>query len=251
VNIELKKLYKIRARHAKLISTLINGLPFVRCIILTGSMVSGDITPQSDIDFLIIAKTGRIFSVRFFTNILVWATGLKRSSREGSNPAGKICLNYYMTEGFLIVPHHRDDQINRYCARSYSNTVLLAGDRAIYNKFIKMNEMWIKKYIEQTSTEILHRKNTENKQFSLSNHLSLRAIDQRERRGNLAKELKSYKLKPVFENLLCGKFGDKLEQRFKIIQLKRIYSDPRTRRYPDLIFANDREMRFHPRKGAN
>ena len=57
--------------------------------------------------------------------------------------------------------------------------------------------------------------------------------------------------KRLSEVFLSGRFGDWLERKLKSIQIKKIESDPRTKKYPLLIVYNDRELRFHPPKGQN
>lgn len=215
---QAKKLFKTRLRHAKFISTLIIWQPFVRAVILNGSLTSQKVGPSSDIDLLIIAKSGRIFTARFFCLLAVWLTGLKRSSDEQRSHRGRVCLNYFLTDGFLIIPHHRSAEMNRYCAENYSSSILLSGDEAIFDKFLSMNEQWMNTYLA-------------------------------DKIGKRARDKEGHRLKPrAIEKYLSGQFGQKLENYLKKIQYSRIERDPRTKRYPDLIYVDDREMRFHPPK---
>lgn len=55
-------------------------------------------------------------------------------------------------------------------------------------------------------------------------------------------------LKRLTERVLLGRSGQKIENYLKRLQQARIMADPRGRTYPDLIHADDREMRFHPPK---
>lgn len=216
---EAQKLVKIRLRHAKFISTLLACLPFVRAVVLNGSLAEGKSKAGSDIDLLIVARSGRIFTARFLSLLCVAATGLKRDSSPLADSRGKICLNYFLTDGFLIIPHHRGEEMNRYCAENYSKSLLLAGDREVFNKFMAMNAQWMGKYLRSQISNLIE-----------------------------PKQLKSYKLRSWLEKLLSGKFGQQLENYLKSIQLHRIQNDPRTKSFPELIHADDREMRFHPPK---
>lgn len=220
---ELKKLYKRRLREAKIIATLLAKLPFVRCVILNGSLAQSKIKSKSDIDLLIIAKSGRIFMARSLCLFVVWLSGKKRSSNEQKSHAGRFCLNYFLTSDFLIIPHNREKKINKYCAENYSQSVLLAGDEELFNKFMQKNWSWMKKYLGIQKLEF----KSQNYNVKVKNNDKKRAFS---------------------EKMLGGKFGDNLEQWLKKIQLKRINCDPRTAKYPDLIMANDQEMRFHPPK---
>ncbi len=248
MNADLKKIYISRLRRAKFISTLLIRLPFCRAVILNGSMASGKIKHTSDIDLLIIAKSGHIFTCRFFCTALLFILGQKRSPDENKPHRGKICTNYYLTTQFLIIPHNRSEEINRYCAENYSRSILLCGDKKLFDKFIKMNEMWMKKYNVNTSTDFVHRYSqikVKKKTKNISNMLRSPEGATQSRQG--------YSLKPKFiEKILNGRFGNRVEQRLKKIQINMINRDPRVKIYPDFIVANDRELRFHPpKKGSS
>lgn len=229
-------LLKKRIRVAKIISTLLVGVPFVRCVVLNGSLAQGVSKKNSDIDFLVICKSGKIFTARFLSTFLVWLTALKRSSNESKYHGGKICLNYYLTDEYLIIPHNRKDDINRYCAENYSKSRFLAGDVELFEKFMKANDKWMKKYFQITS----HKEQEINKSQTV-------VIA----RSSLNMQLNNLRIQQLFETLLSGNFGNRVESWLKRIQLDRINRDPRTKKYPDLIAANDKEMRFHPPKNCD
>lgn len=216
---------KKRIRVAKIISTLIFWVPFVRCVILNGSLAQGRSKKTSDIDLLIICKSGRIFTARFLSTILVWLTGLKRSSNESKYHGGRICLNYFLTDEFLIIPHNRGEEMDRYCAKNYSQSLLMAGDQIVFEKYIETNHGWMQKYV--TAQNI--RPQTQKMMVSSNQP----------------------KAKLVFERLLSGIFGQRIEMWLKGLQINRINNDPRIKKYPHLIVVNDNEMRFHPPKKSN
>jgi hypothetical protein len=54
----------------------------------------------------------------------------------------------------------------------------------------------------------------------------------------------------IWETILRGRFGDLVESKLKSMQVRRIESSPMTKKYPELIVYNDKEMRFHPPKLA-
>lgn len=218
-------LIKKRIRLAKVMSTLIFGVPFVRCVILNGSLAQGKSERKSDIDLLIICKSGRIFTARFLSTLLVWLTGFKRSSNESKYHGGKICLNYFLTDQFLIIPHNRGEEMDRYCAKNYSQSLLMAGDRMIFKKFVETNHSWMQKYVA-------------NQKIKADPKIMMVSSNQP-------------KAKFVFEKLLSGYFGHRIEMWFKRLQINRINNDPRTKKYPHLIVVNDNEMRFHPPKKSD
>ena len=239
MNREAKKLLKTRLRHAKIISTLINCQPFVRAVVLNGSLAKGNTGPNSDIDFLIITQSRRIYTARFFATLAAWFTGLKRSNKEHLSHAGKICLNYYMTENFLIIPHHRAPEMNRYCAENYSASILLAGDRQIFERFLAMNESWMRPYIKDQKLKI---------SSSMANSQKDQNLNKSKNSNIISAFQFAMVLKRLTERVLLGRSGQKIENYLKRLQQARIMADPRGRTYPDLIHADDREMRFHPPK---
>ena len=265
----IAKIYSHRLRNLRLMVKLLCFAPFVRCVILNGSM-AGDllchlkpaemagegsqyldgeilrrkapqndrknwiIKPSSDIDILIIAKSGRIYTCR--AAVLFWAglSGLKRSSRSEKTHAGRFCFNYFLTENFLEIPHNRGEKVDKYCAENYSKSVLLWGDQKLFERFMSINLKWMRKYINVTKrpqnyfTERAQKK--ENSQFVFSRNLYIRS----------RKELQK-----IIEIILSKRFGNWLEYTLRNIQIKRIKKDPASKKYPKFIVFNDRELRFH------
>lgn len=221
----MEELRKKRIRLIKNISPLIYLMPFVRCVILNGSMAQGKITRNSDIDLLIIVKNGHIFTARFFSVVTIWMIGLKRSSNEKKPHEGKFCLNYFLNDSYLMIPNNRGEKINKYCAENYSQSILVIGDEIVFNKFIEINMRWMKKYLKA-------RKSIENKKYPVNK--------------SLIRILRFVKV--TVEVILEGKIGAGLEKALKHFQIKKIMRDKRISMYPDLIVVNDREMRFHPPK---
>ena len=82
-------------RRAKLAAKVLRFVPFLRMAGLNGSLVRGEENVSSDIDFLIIAKRGRLYTARFFAIILVHLTGYRRYADK---VAGRICLNCYLSD---------------------------------------------------------------------------------------------------------------------------------------------------------
>lgn len=213
----LEKRYKRCARWGRILITL----PFTRAIILNGSLTTGTSKKSSDIDFLIIAKSGRIFTARFLVNVLGTLTFIKRTSSESSSHANLFCFNYFLTESFLKIPVGRGKEVDDYCADNYSKSVLVAGDKIVFAKFLDQNRSL---FGDRALTD-------PGKYIKYFGH----------------KRSKNY-LKTILEYLLGGKFGDVVERGFKNFQKRLIELDGRTQKYPEFIVYNDYELRFHPPK---
>ena len=212
-------LIKKRLRYAVRVGRALAIFPFVRCVILNGSLAVGRSKESSDIDILIVSKPGRIFTARFFINSFASIFGIKRSKIEESDHSGKFCFNYFLTEHFLKIPDNRDPKINKYCAENYSQSIYLAGDPLIFTNFMKTNKALFERY------HCVPR--------SLTHKNSYRGEGPFQR---------------ILEFVLNGYFGDLFEDMVKKYQVKKIEGNLIAAKYPDLIVYNDKELRFHPPK---
>jgi predicted nucleotidyltransferase len=208
-------------------SGILQCVPFLRAIILNGSLAGGNIKESSDIDLLIIARSGRIYTTRFFVNLLGNLLGEKRSKNEEKSHAGKFCFNYFLTDGYLKIPTGRGEKMDKYCAMNYSRSVLLWGDDKLFDKFLAINSDLFAKFGCFSSL---------NDSKELEYYFPARSI--------------TFLLfiRKMQEIVFGGMFGNWIERRLKHLQIKMIESDPRTSKFPSLIVYNDQEARFHPPK---
>jgi hypothetical protein len=128
-------------RRAKVAAGVLRFVPFLRMAALNGSLVRGDEKASSDIDFLIIAKRGRLYTARFFATLLVHLTGHRR---YGDKVAGRVCLNCYLNnQNPDISP--RDPKSRQKVANAYKYLIPLVEESKMYDKFMGSN-VWMKKY---------------------------------------------------------------------------------------------------------
>lgn len=223
---QTEKLIRKRFSKAQKIAKILILFSFVRCVILNGSLASGKHKKSSDIDILIISKDGRIFTTRFFVNLIAILFRIKRSKNNDRGHAGKFCFNYILTESFLKIPTGRGWKIDCYCADNYSKSQYIAGDYKLFIEFMKINIPLFDKY----SFEI----QTSNLKFPSKSK-------------NQNPYCRAFRLRTGFQNSFgMKKYFDWFEKWAKNYQIKKIESDPRTKKYPNLIVYNDRELRFHP-----
>jgi len=200
-----------RLKKAKLLALLLQAIPFVRMIGLTGSLAQGKCHKDSDIDFFIVTKAGRIWTCRFLTVLVLKIIGQYRSEK---NSSGKICPNRWQTEDSLeIFPH------NFYHAHDYSQMLLLFDQGESYQKFIAANQ-WFNNFVSadlKFQTMPLLRKQP---------LLSL--------------------FRRIGERLLERTVGDWLEERLREYQRKRIFWDKRSYQKKARIIVSDTRLCFHP-----
>lgn len=126
-----QRLWRYRFQKALLVAAILRFVPFVRMIGLNGSMVTGLMTDQSDIDFYIVLKKGRIFSGRVLVTLIVQLLGVRR---HGLIVAGRICLNRFSHDQFLTITEE-----NYYHARVFHNLIPLFSRGNCYERYCQAN----------------------------------------------------------------------------------------------------------------
>jgi len=237
-------LVKKRLSKTKLVGRILALLPSARCVALNGSLASGNHKESSDIDILIIAKSGRIFTCRFFVNLFATIFGIKRSKDELQSHAGKFCFNYFLTENFLKIPTGRGELMDRYCAENYSRSKFIAGNIGLFEKFMRANKKLFDIYNCHPrpalgSAHVLSAVERDWGHAIESKHGNPYA---RACQSPCFTNSKLQVVQKLFEFLL----GNWFERKTKYWQIKKIESDPRTKKYPKLIVFNNKELRFHP-----
>jgi hypothetical protein len=118
-------------RKAWTYARMIEQLPFVRMVALTGSLAVGNVEPESDIDYLIVTERGRLWLCR----ASVIALGLLVARRHDV-----ICPNYFLSENALVFKER-----NLYTAREFAQMIPLFGldthDR------IQACNPWVQQYL--------------------------------------------------------------------------------------------------------
>ncbi|MCX6809264.1 MAG: nucleotidyltransferase domain-containing protein [Candidatus Berkelbacteria bacterium] len=201
-------------KRAKTAGKLLRFVPFLKMAALNGSIVRGEQTRKSDIDFLIIARAGRLYTARFFATVLIHLTGYRR---HGKKIAGRICLNCYLNDKNPdITPKDKESLLK--VARAYKHLILLI-DNGVSRKFFKVNKWFYK--------------------FTVAGEKYSRDLQQ-----NYFKKFPR-KPKRCFEKLLAGRFGDWVEKKLMKYQVKKILAGKSPQ---DEIVATVGEIRLHPRK---
>lgn len=75
-------------------------LPYIRMVAVTGSLALNTTHKKSDIDVLIAAKHGHIWTARFLATALMQILGKRRHGKKISD---RICLNHYISDKSRIL----------------------------------------------------------------------------------------------------------------------------------------------------
>jgi len=208
--------YREKYLHRAIIAgKVLRFVPFLRMAGLNGSLVRGEDTEKSDIDFLIIARSGRLYTARFFTVLFLHLTGWRR---HGKYIAGRICPNCFLSDKNPdITPANPESR--KKVAEANKYMIPLVEKPGMAEKFFETNQ-WFNRY--QVSG------------FEYQAKLRKRLIP----KGPTQPEY-------FLEFILGGRFGRWLERKLMNWQVKRILAG---KKQGDEIVATREEIRLHPRK---
>jgi len=189
-------------------------VPFVRMIALTGTLAMKNCEKNSDIDFFVVLKKGRIFTGRLLVTLIVHILGKRRHGKKITN---RICLNYFITDESLEI--QRQDL---FAANEYSFIYPIFG-YDVFQKFCETNINWIKKF----------KPNWETPELKPARYfVDVRRL-QRAAQGS-------------FESLINLFWGDRIESWQKRRQVARIERNPLTSKHGAYIEYTDENLIFLP-----
>ena len=168
-------------------------VPFVRAVFVCNTLSMGVVTEESDVDFLVVTKRGRIWIARFFSNIILKLFRLRTG--RGSH-ADKICLSFFLAQGSLNVSETKisDDVYLAY----WLDQLIPVYDPADIHGQIRRENAWVKRYVPH----------------------GMRAYDTAPRwavsGGGAARGVRN-----VFEKMWKGKYGDHVQAQMKAIQMQK------------------------------
>lgn len=195
--------------------------PFVKAVILTGSMTRGEDTPASDIDLLIITSPKRLYTARFFATFWTALTGWRRKLND-KNPAGKFCLNYYLTfDNLDILPH------TSACANHHRHIIRIWDRDGELEKIYRQN-FWL--YSHNVEIADKDKVGKLKKVFPLDRLLTFSI------------------LRRSWEWIFSGAIGDGLERVMSNWQMGKITNSRQYKLNKETIIVSLNELRLHPKK---
>jgi len=111
-------------------------VPGIKGVGLTGSVACGDVKAGDDLDFIIITKKRRVWTVRFFCYAWAWLTGHKR---RPDNEKNKWCLNLFLAEDHLQVPKCKQSE---FACWQVQNLRVLQDKGDVFARFFGENSYW-------------------------------------------------------------------------------------------------------------
>jgi hypothetical protein len=106
-------------------------LPFVRMVAVTGSLSMDNADSRADLDYLVVTRTGRVWSTRALVILLV---------RLAAQRGDTICPNYFLSERALIIPEQ-----NLFTAHELVQMVPVSGVDVL--RGIWLLNGWVRDYL--------------------------------------------------------------------------------------------------------
>jgi hypothetical protein len=118
-------------KRAALVTHIIKRFPFVRAVLVTGSLSKNSSDKTSDLDFMLITANNRLWIAR--TMLMLFKKIFFLNSYKF------FCINYYITENNLTITEH-----NIFTATEIT-TIKATYNSALMERFIKENA-WVKEF---------------------------------------------------------------------------------------------------------
>lgn len=117
-------------------------IPSLRMVGVCNNLAFGDIDEKSDIDLFVIAKKGRLFTVRFLVTAILHVLGVRR---HGNKIDGRFCLSFFVDDSSLDLKHIalENDVYLAYWVKTMKPII----DDGVSEEFLAANG-WIKRYFE-------------------------------------------------------------------------------------------------------
>jgi predicted nucleotidyltransferase len=214
IRIERQKISDERYKQATKIIKWLQIIPYVRMVLINGSLAMHNAKEESDIDLMIIVKNKRIWTARMFTTLFFQIIGKRRHKNKIKK---RFCLNHYITNDFL-----KSSLFNLYIAHLYAHLVpVLEIEKGIYNRFQYENR-WIGNYLYFYDVEKIDN------QQKIQNNKMLKFLQSTQE---------------AILNTFIGSFLEKLSGFFQKYHIKH---HPLINQKDSRIIFDDNQLEFHP-----
>jgi len=211
-----EKKFKLALKAAK----ALRWMAFIKMIAVCNNAGYSNANKNSDIDFFIVVKKGRLFWSRFMITIAVQLLGLRRHKQKITN---KICLSFYITDDHINLKDIALTPVDPYLIYWFA-TLSPIYDRESYTGFMAANS-WLDDYLPNFYQTFLsdRRQVKDNKLVKFSYSLDEKVI-----KGNLGRFLERF-----IKKLQLGKMK---------MNTNSLAKEPDSR-----VIINDTMLKFHER----
>jgi hypothetical protein len=137
-----ERIFPRKMKIARKIGQIINFIPTLKGVFVTGALAMGNADQKSDIDLMFVTNKGALWLSRGLTLLLLKLTGIK--TRKYGNPSqeDRLCLNLWLDETALVWPKRNR---NLFSAHEIAQVIPLINKNEIYERFLFANR-WLKDY---------------------------------------------------------------------------------------------------------
>lgn len=232
----------------------------MRYVGLNGSLTNGSATSQSDIDLMVVAARGHIFTVRFLMMAILWLLNLKRNRRDA---AGRLCVNYFLSDDNLDIKPRTKKVAGffKYMVGLADTTVVILtaveacptaprrGSLLSSGKGFSRRSDRLHSGTPRNDICNFHKVILGNNQWMNKYKIPI-ALLQKKLDASVSPMVQPWAdIRCVIEILLLP-IADALEILLKKIQVVKILRHPLTASNPDKIIVGDKELMFHPKKST-
>lgn len=216
---ERRKLAKKYWQRVNKFRKIFNIIPFIRLVAVANNLSYDNPTKKSDIDLVVVTKPGRMFIARTLLTIWIHIFGVRR---HGQKIQGRFCLSFYLTEDNLNMDSIAFEH-DIYLAYWLKTMQPVCGDYQTYIDLIDHNRRFLESFF---ATPINYQK-----RHYRTNRGWIRAI------------------RRFQEKLLRNKFGDRIEEKLRSWQMKRMQqkleSFTENEGKEASIIISDKMLKFH------
>lgn len=133
-------------------ASLLQRIPTVQLIGISGSLAMRNTGVFDDIDLVIIAKRQTLWLTRLLSVLLLEMLGIRRRPK-GKSVRDKICLNMFLDERYVKIPGAEQ---NIYTAHEVCQMRVLFNRDGTYQRFLKEN-VWVREYLPNAFPRKKHK----------------------------------------------------------------------------------------------
>jgi len=163
IRLEREKESLRKISRAKKITKLLNYLPSVKLIGISGSLALKNCKKDDDIDLFVITGKNSLWLTRLII-IAFLKLGSNYRNYNSKNVSDKFCLNMLVTEGTMVLPKTKR---NFYTSHEVVQLMPLFNRDETYEKFLGAN-IWVKKFLPNSLNGIAPKVNENNKNIKVS-----------------------------------------------------------------------------------
>ncbi len=183
-----------KMKRAKKAANILRFLPFVRALFVCNQIQFG-VSEKSDIDVLLVIKSGRLYLTRFFITVFLSLFRLRRNNRKVTD---RICLSFYVSDNGLDFSGLRIHNEDVYFSYWLATLIPVYDPKNNLQSIVNQNS-WVKNFLPHAFSK-------------KENFLLWESHDTKF----------SLFFKNIFEKVLSQSIGDALENFTKKIQQRRM-----------------------------